>query len=104
MFDDGARIVERSLVTIGRGASLNMGCSIQAHSLEDGIFKSDRIEIGDRTTVGTGAVIHYGVRLEAGATLEADAFLMKGSVMGSGERWRGNPAGFVEMTNGKTDR
>ncbi|MDQ6745082.1 MAG: peptide synthetase, partial [Actinomycetota bacterium] len=85
-------IVERSLVALGDEATLNMGSVLQPHSLEDGIFKSDRIAIGSGCTVGTGGFVHYGVVMEDGSELEADAFLMKGSHLMPGDRWRGNPA------------
>ena len=35
VFDDGASMPEKTLVTIGDGATLNAGSIIQAHSLED---------------------------------------------------------------------
>ena len=41
--DDGCPIPERSLTTIGDGTCLNERTTIQGHSLEDGIFTSDRI-------------------------------------------------------------
>ena len=92
VFDDGCAIVERTLVSLGRGAILNMGSVLQPHSLEDGVFKSSPIRLGDRSVVGTGGFVHYGVVMEAGAELDADAFLMKGSHLRAGDRWRGNPA------------
>ena len=52
--------------------------SIQAHSQEDGAFKSDRIAIGARCTVGTRALVHYGTTMGDGAELAPDSFLMKG--------------------------
>lgn len=96
IYDDGAVITERSLVAVGTGATLNMGATLQAHSLEDGIFKSQPIEIGPGVTLGTGAFVHYGTRVGAGAVLEADCFVLKGSEPGAGERWRGNPAVEVQ--------
>jgi non-ribosomal peptide synthetase-like protein len=92
VLDDGCSIVERTLVTLGREATLNMGTFLQSHSLEDGIFKSDRLTIGRGATVDTGAFVHYGVTMNDGSTLEADSFLMKGSELPEGARWRGNPA------------
>jgi non-ribosomal peptide synthetase-like protein len=96
LFDDGAGIVERSLTTLGSDVTLNMGAEIQAHSLENGVFKSDRITIGDRCTVGVAALVNYDATMGAGAVLEADSFLMKGSQIAEGARWRGNPAGEVK--------
>ena len=92
VFDDGGAIIERSLTSVGDGATLNMACLLQGHSLEDGAFKSDRISIGPGCTVGTGAFVHYAVTMEDGSLLEADSFAMKGSTIRPGARWLGNPA------------
>jgi non-ribosomal peptide synthetase-like protein len=96
VFDDGAIIPERTLVALGDDCTLNAGSHIQAHSQEDGGFKSDYINIGTGVTLGVGAWVHYGVTMGNGSALEPDAFLMKGSEVPPGERWGGNPA--VELT------
>ncbi|MPV87877.1 amino acid adenylation domain-containing protein [Georgenia ruanii] len=92
VFDDGAGIVEKTLVSIGDRATLNAGSDIQCHSMEDGAFKMEAIEIGPDTTLGVRAFVHYGVTLERGATLAADSFLMKGTDVPEGTRYGGNPA------------
>jgi non-ribosomal peptide synthetase-like protein len=92
VFDDGCDIPERTLVTIGDDCMLNAESVIQAHSQEDGTFKSDRITIGAGCTLGIGALVHYGVVMGDGTTLAADSFLMKGSEVPPGARWGGNPA------------
>ena len=84
VFDDGCGIVERTLTSVGDGAALNMACVLQGHSLEDGMFKSDRISIGPGCTLGTGAFVHYAVTMGDGALIEADSFAMKGSVIRRG--------------------
>lgn len=92
VFDDGCAMPEKTLVTIGDGVTLNASSTIQAHSLEDGAFKSDHIVIGPGVTIGPNAFVHYGVRLGENAELLADAFLMKGTEVAPGSRWWGNPA------------
>jgi non-ribosomal peptide synthetase-like protein len=92
VFDDGCGIPEKSLVSIGDGAVLNNNSTIQSHSMEDGAFKSDRIQIGAGSTVGTSAFVHYGATLGDGAVLAPDSFLMKGEEVPSSARWQGNPA------------
>jgi non-ribosomal peptide synthetase-like protein len=92
VFDDGCAIPEKSLITLGSEAILNAGSTIQAHSLEDGVFKSDRITIGSTATIGPRAFVHYGTTVHERAVLEADAFLMKGEEVGRAEQWWGNPA------------
>jgi non-ribosomal peptide synthetase-like protein len=94
-FDDGCILSERTLVEIGDGANLNEHSIIQAHSLEEGVFKSDRVRIGAGSSVGVGALVHYGVTMNEGTHLDADAFLMKGEITPAGSRWRGNPARLV---------
>ncbi|MEU7813566.1 hypothetical protein [Pseudonocardia sp. NPDC049154] len=92
LFDDGAAIPEHTLVTLGDDVTLDVGSTIQCHSLEDGTFKSDRTEIGDGVSLGVAAFVHYGVETGANSVLDADGFLMKGSVTSPDSRWRGNPA------------
>ena len=96
VFDDGCGISEKSLVSIGDDVSLNAGATLQAHSMEDGVFKADHIVIGAGATLGSGAFVHYGVTVGAGARLGADSFLMKGEQMPPGSRWRGNPAQEIQ--------
>ncbi|MFF0011940.1 Pls/PosA family non-ribosomal peptide synthetase [Streptomyces sp. NPDC005374] len=92
VFDDGCYVTERTLVAIGSDTTLGHHSKVQAHSQEDGTFKSDHIVIGDGCTLGAGALVHYGVRMGDGAVLSADSFLMKGEEMPTGAHWGGNPA------------
>jgi non-ribosomal peptide synthetase-like protein len=92
LFDDGAGIPEKTLVTLGDDVVLNAGAVIQCHSLEDGIFKSDHTVVGDGAVLGVAAFVHYGVTMGAGTVLDADAFLMKGEMTAPFTHWGGNPA------------
>jgi non-ribosomal peptide synthetase-like protein len=92
IFDDGCSIAERTLVTIGDHCTLNAGSVIQCHSMEDGIFKSDRTVLEDGCTLGAGALVHYGVTVGQGSQLRPDSFLMKGESVPPHARWGGNPA------------
>jgi non-ribosomal peptide synthetase-like protein len=92
VFDDGCAMPEKTLVTIGDHVSLNAACTIQAHSLEDGTFKSDYITIGSGCTLGVYSFVHYGVTMQDGSVLDADSFLMKGEDVPARARYRGNPA------------
>ncbi|OLP62451.1 peptide synthetase [Xaviernesmea oryzae] len=99
VFDDGANLTERSLVEIGDDATLNEGCVIQAHSLEEGAFKSDYIRIGKGCTLSPAAFVHYGVVMGEGSIAETDSFVMKGEILEPNSVWGGNPAklnGFVK--------
>jgi non-ribosomal peptide synthetase-like protein len=92
LFDDGAQIAEKNLVTLGDDVALNAGAWVQCHSQEDYAFKSDAITIGSGCSVGVSAMILYSVRMGDGAILAPDSFLMKGEEIPAGQRWGGNPA------------
>ena len=95
VFDCSRSITERTLTEIGDFANLNEGCVLQAHSLEEGVFKSDYIRLGNGCSVGPGAFVHYGVSMGDHVVLDADSFLMKGEILDSQTGWRGNPAKMV---------
>jgi len=95
VFDCSRSITERSLTEVGDYANLNEGCVLQAHSLEEGVFKSDHIRLGSGCTLGPGAFVHYGVTMGDHVVLDADSFLMKGEVLDPHTGWRGNPAKMV---------
>lgn len=99
VYDGGANLTERSLVEIGDDATLNEGCVLQAHSLEEGVFKSDYIRVGNGCTLSPAAFVHYGVTMGEGSIADVDCFLMKGEILEPNSVWRGNPAklhGFVK--------
>lgn len=92
VFDAGAIITERSLLEIDDDATLNEGCVLQPHSLEEGAFKSDVIKIAKGATIGPSAFVHYGAVIGEGATVDTDSFVMKGEIIEPHTAWRGNPA------------
>ena len=95
VFDSGRSITERTLTDVGDYANLNEGSVLQAHSLEEGVFKSDYIRLGSGCTLGPGAFVHYGVTMGDHVVLDADSFLMKGETLDAHTGWRGNPARMV---------
>nr|WP_183528210.1 Pls/PosA family non-ribosomal peptide synthetase [Micrococcus sp. TA1] len=99
LFDDGAQIAEKNLVTLGDDVALNTGAWVQCHSQEDYAFKSDAITIGSGCSVGVSAMILYSARMGDGAFLAPDSFLMKGEEIPAGERWGGNPAEALTDAN-----
>lgn len=92
VFDDGANLYDKTLLEIGDFSNLNKACILQAHSLEEGLFKSDIVRIGNECTIGADAFVHYGVQMGDGSTLRPNAFLMKGELVPPGQTWQGNPA------------
>ena len=96
VFDDGLAVPEKTIVSVGDGCTLNAGSIIQCHSMEDGAFKLDGVQVGSGVTLGVGAFVHYGVVIGDGAVVEADSFLMKGSAVPAQGRYGGNPAREVQ--------
>ena len=95
VYDAGCSITERTLTEVGDYANLNEGSVLQAHSLEEGVLKSDYIRIGNGCTLGPAAFIHYGVTMGDHVVVDADSFVMKGETLDSNTGWRGNPARLV---------
>jgi non-ribosomal peptide synthetase-like protein len=92
VYDAGCIMTDRTLVEIGDYANLNEASVLQAHSLEEGVFKSDYVRIGTACTLGPAAFAHYGITMGDHAVLNADSFLMKGEVIDPYTVWCGNPA------------
>ncbi|RVA28320.1 peptide synthetase, partial [Mesorhizobium sp. M7D.F.Ca.US.004.03.1.1] len=103
VYDGGSNLTERSLVEIGDDVTLNEGCVIQAHSLEEGAFKSDYIRIGNGCTLGPSAFVHYGVVMGEGSVADVDSFVMKGEELEPYSIWRGNPAKLHRFVEPITD-
>ena len=97
VFDDGCMVSEHSLVEIGDEANLNQTAFIQSHSLEEGVFKSDRVFIGAYCALAPGSFVHYGVTMHEHTLIDADSFLMKGEITPPHSRWRGNPAKLLHV-------
>jgi non-ribosomal peptide synthetase-like protein len=95
VFDCSRSVTERTLTEVGDYANLNEGAVLQAHSLEEGVFKSDYVRMGNGCSIGPGAFVHYGVVMGDHVVLDADSFLMKGEMLDSHTGWRGNPAKMV---------
>lgn len=92
VFDNGCGYSEPYMVEIGDYCTFNQKTGLQGHSLEDGIFKSDVIRVGDRCTLGVASFVHYGSVIGDDVDIRTDAFVMKGTIIGNGEVWTGNPA------------
>jgi non-ribosomal peptide synthetase-like protein len=92
VFDDGCYVSEKGLVEVGDYCNLNEASVLQGHSLEEGLFKCDSIQLGRGCSIGTNAFVHYGVRIGDRAVLDPDSFLMKGEGVEAETTWQGNPA------------
>ncbi len=98
VFDDGATLYDKTLLEIGDYSTLNKACILQAHSLEEGLFKSEPVRIGSQCTIAADAFVHYGVEMGNRSTLRPNAFLMKGESVPVGQTWHGNPASLAAVT------
>jgi non-ribosomal peptide synthetase-like protein len=92
LFDDGCGMTERSLVEIGDHVTLGAQATLQAHTMEDQTFKSDRIVIGNGVTLAEASYVNYGVVMGDASRLEPDTFLMKGEEVPPATIWGANPA------------
>jgi non-ribosomal peptide synthetase-like protein len=92
VFDNGCNFPEPFLVKVGDHCAFNRGSAAQGHSMEDGTFKCDTIQLGDRCTLGVQAFVHYSVDMGDDVDIRTDAFVMKGSIILDRETWTGNPA------------
>ena len=98
VFDDGGNFDEDSLIEIGDYTTVNADCTIQPHSLEEAVFKSDYVKIGTGCTLGVASNIHYGVTMGDYVVLQPNSFLMKGEIVDSDAIWLGNPAKAVSSS------
>ena len=92
VFDDGCAIPEKTLVHIGDDVALNAGSVLQAHSLEDGAFKSDHIVIGARCHGRSARVRALRGRRARGGGARRRRVPDEGQEVPAHTRWRGNPA------------
>jgi acetyltransferase-like isoleucine patch superfamily enzyme len=83
------------LIEVGDYANFNTLSILWPHSLEEGVFKSDRIKVGTGCSLGSGSLTHYGVTMGDHVVLEVNSYLMKGEIMDPFTTWRGNPARAV---------
>jgi len=87
---------EFDLVTIGDGAVLNHGATIQTHLFEDRVMKSSYVNIGAGACVGNMAVVLYDTCIREGATLAPLSLLMKGESLNAHQTWVGIPTVAAE--------
>ena len=80
------------LVSIGDGAIISDGAVFATTSVERGLLRIGRNDIGMRAFVGTMAVIGRNATVGAGAVLEDLSALPAGETIPDGEGWTGSPA------------
>ena len=86
------RVLDPSLVEIGRNVVIGFGSSISGHvQLRDAVVIK-RTTIEDNVVIGGHSVIFGGVHLKAGSMIGAGAIVLPGTVVESNEFWAGIPA------------
>ncbi len=80
------------LVSIGDDTTVGVDVSISAHTIEDGMLVLGPVTIGKRCFVGTRSILTEDVRMEDNASVGELSMLSRGTVVPSGEHWRGSPA------------
>jgi non-ribosomal peptide synthetase-like protein len=80
------------LVSIGEDAIVSDYSILATSSIERGLLRLGRADIGDRAFLGSMAVMGRNSRIEADAVLEDLSALSAGTTIPAGERWSGSPA------------
>jgi len=80
------------LVSIGESAILSDHCVLATSSVERGMLRLGRADIGDRAHVGAMCVMGRDSRMEADSMLEDLSALSAGATIPPGEIWSGSPA------------
>lgn len=89
------------LVSIGADAIISDGALFATTSIERGLLRIGRNDVGDRAFVGTMAVIGRNATLGAGAVLEDLSAIPAGEHVPDGEVWSGSPALRRGMAQGR---
>ena len=80
------------LVTVGDATAISVDSTMLGYSVSDGHLHLGSITIGRGCYVGARTLLRENVRIEDGGRLEDLSMLPSGSVIASGETWRGSPA------------
>lgn len=95
------RILDPSLVEVGRNVVIGFGTSISGHvQLQDELVIK-RTVIEDEVLVGGHSVIFGGVHLKKGCMIGAGAIVLPDTVVGENEFWAGVPARKTGMVPAK---
>lgn len=91
-FLDTTYTTEFDLLSIGDGACVGAGASLQTHLFEDRVMKMSSIDLASECTVGARAVVLYDTHVERKARIGPLSLAMKGETLPSRTSWRGIPA------------
>jgi non-ribosomal peptide synthetase-like protein len=87
-----ASIDAPDLVTIGEEAVISEGALLATTSVERGLLRIGRADIGARAVLGSATVVGRDARIGEGAVLEDLTAVGAGQTIPDGELWTGSPA------------
>jgi len=93
-------------IVVGDNCIIGHDALLFCHVVEGDNLELRRILIGNNVTIGGRAVVMPGVVIENGAIVAINAVVMKGSRIGAGEVWSGNPArrkGAIKQRDNEVD-
>lgn len=91
------------LLTIGEQTSVNADANISCYSLEDGLLKVRRVNIGSNVCIGIRSVVGPDVEIGDGAVIGDHTCIGSGQKIECNEYWSGSPAIRVEARRNDDD-
>jgi non-ribosomal peptide synthetase-like protein len=92
----GGKFDAIDLVSVGDHTSIGLGAMLSCCSVEHGLLRIRRVEVGRGCYVGNAAAVGQGARLEDGAELGDLSSLPAGQTIPAFEAWSGSPARLNE--------
>ena len=84
------------LISIGSDVSMSSQVVLDNATVEGGMLKLRKINIGDHAYIGSSAVIAGGAEMQAWSELQDLSYLQAGKTIAPGEIWQGSPAQLKE--------
>jgi non-ribosomal peptide synthetase-like protein len=97
-------IAGMDLLTIGAQTCVNADANISCYSLEDGLLKVRRVNIGSNVCIGIRSVVGLDVEIGDGAIIGDHTCIGSGQKIGCNEYWSGSPAKRVEARRNDESR
>ncbi|HXC03507.1 MAG TPA: Pls/PosA family non-ribosomal peptide synthetase, partial [Bacteroidia bacterium] len=86
------KIGAEDLVTIGKDVSISPQVMLNNMTINGGMMRIRRIDIGDHAYLGTNSIVGGGAKIEAWGELQDQSHLQEGKVIREREIWNGSPA------------
>lgn len=89
-------VIDHNLLTFGDGVVIGDDVHLSGHTVEGGVVKTARVELGDGVGVGLGSVVGIGVRAAPGAQIGALSLVPKFSELEAGAVYAGIPVRRID--------